>query len=244
MTTSIKIKKVIEKKEKIKQSETVVIKRSLIKYAPYNPRKHNKNVVEKLKRNFKKVGFLGGISWNEVTGNLIGGHKRLQAMDLIYNYNENTLTSNDYDIKVEKISLSLQEEKEQNVFLNAKDAQGEMDNEMLASLFKEIDITQTGYNVESIEMLQIENPQFEFGNNQQIFEDGKELKKESEEKKDNIKKLKSKIKKSVSDNQAQTHITIVFETYESKAEFLEGIGINGDEILIDSRKFTKQLYET
>ena len=101
---------------KIKQSETVFIKRSQVNFAAYNPRKANPKVVDALKKNFKKVGFMGGIKWNETTGNLIGGHKRTEALDLIHGYDgtENT----DYEIKVEKIQLTEKQEKEQNIFLN------------------------------------------------------------------------------------------------------------------------------
>ena len=42
---------------KIKQSESLIIKRSKINFAPYNPRKEDKKVVEELKKNFKRVGF-------------------------------------------------------------------------------------------------------------------------------------------------------------------------------------------
>ena len=82
---------------KIKQSESIIIKRSKINFAPYNPRKEDKKVVEELKKNFKRVGFLGGICWNETTGNLVGGHKRLQALDLIYKYDGTN--EKDYETK-------------------------------------------------------------------------------------------------------------------------------------------------
>lgn len=81
---------------KLKQSETITIKRSKINFAAYNPRKKDKKVVEALKKNFKKVGFLGGIQWNSITGNLIGGHKRTEALDLIYDYDGTP--EKDYDV--------------------------------------------------------------------------------------------------------------------------------------------------
>ena len=107
-----------QNKPKLKQSETVIIKRSNIKFSPYNPRKKNPKVVAALKENFKKVGFLGGICWNKTTGNLIGGHKRLEALDLIYNYDGSK--EKDYDVKVEQIEIELKTEKAQNIFLNNK----------------------------------------------------------------------------------------------------------------------------
>jgi len=38
-----------------------------------------------------------------------------------------------------------------------------------------------------------------------------------------------------------THFTITFKTYEEKAEFLESIGINGDETIITSTKYLDRL---
>ena len=60
-----------------KQSETVVIKRSQINFAPYNPKNHTKEQINEIKKNIKRVAFLGGIVWNVITGNLIDGHKRV-----------------------------------------------------------------------------------------------------------------------------------------------------------------------
>lgn len=56
-----------EQQPKYKQSETVVIKRSQINFAPYNPRKEDPEVIKKLKKNFKTVGYLGGIVWNQLS---------------------------------------------------------------------------------------------------------------------------------------------------------------------------------
>ena len=50
------------------------------------------------------MGFLGGIIFNALTGNLISGHKRLQALDLIYG--NTTETPVDYDVKVERVELT------------------------------------------------------------------------------------------------------------------------------------------
>ena len=75
-----------EQQPKYKQSETVVIKRSQINFAPYNPRKEDPEVIKKLKKNFKTVGYLGGIVWNQLSSYLVSGHKRVQTLDIINNY--------------------------------------------------------------------------------------------------------------------------------------------------------------
>ena len=87
----------------IKTSETSVIKRSQINLNPLNPKRHTEEAIKLQKKNMQKIGFLGGIVWNRLTGNLIDGHRRVYAMDLIYKYDGSKET--DYDIKVELCEL-------------------------------------------------------------------------------------------------------------------------------------------
>lgn len=100
-----------EQQPKYKQSETVVIKRSQINFAPYNPRKEDPEVIKKLKKNFKTVGYLGGIVWNQLSSYLVSGHKRVQTLDIINNYDGTPET--DYEIKVEAVELDDKTEREQ-----------------------------------------------------------------------------------------------------------------------------------
>jgi len=226
---------------KIKQSETIVINRSQIQFAAYNPRLKDPKVVDSLKRNFKKVGFMGGIIWNKTTGNLVGGHKRVEAMDLIHNYTG----ENDYEIKVESVELDLKTEKEQNIYLNSKSQQGKDDFEMMAVLIEEIDVQAAGIEETYIELISEIVPTFEFGKNDDILNDINEVngkaKKSFEERKEEMKKLKRDIRSDIGANQRQSHFTVQFKTYDEKADFLESIGINGDDIIIDSKKFINRL---
>lgn len=227
---------------KIKQSETVFIKRSQVNFAAYNPRKANPKVVDALKKNFKKVGFMGGIQWNETTGNLIGGHKRTEALDLIHGYDgtENT----DYEIKVEKIQLTEKQEKEQNIFLNNKRVQGETDFRLMAELIEDIDIDAAGLEEYDIEYIETLVPDFKFGSNTDIVEEIKSLKDDTNSGKDYVKDLKSKIKGDISNTTHHaSYIVITFPTYDEKADFLSGIGVNEDDIYITSEKFFKRLNE-
>jgi len=73
---------------KIKESKTIVIKRSQIKFAPYNPKKHSEEDIKQQVKNFKVMGFLGGVVWNKRTGNLVSGHKRVMAMDKVFKNTE------------------------------------------------------------------------------------------------------------------------------------------------------------
>lgn len=227
-------------KEKIKQSETVFIKRSQVNFAAYNPRKANPKVVEALKKNFKKVGFMGGIQWNETTGNLIGGHKRTEALDLIHGYDGTKET--DYEIKVEKIQLTEKQEKEQNIFLNNKRVQGETDFKLMAELIEEIDIDNAGLEEYDIEYIETLVPDFKFGKNEDIVEDINKLRDESNSGKEYVKNIKKSIKDNIlNTTHNASYIVITFPTYEDKAEFLSGIGINEDDIYITSGKFFNRL---
>lgn len=230
-------------KVNLKQSETVIIKRSQINFAAYNPRKKDPKVVDALKRNFKKVGFLGGIQWNATTGNLIGGHKRTEALDLIYNYDGSQ--EKDYDIKVEKIELTEKQEKEQNIFLNNKRVQGQTDFHLMAELIKEIDIEDAGLEVTDINYIETIVPDFKFAKNDEIkqeIEALKETPKTDQEKKDHVKNVKKEVKDALaSGTHAASYFVVTFKSYDEKAEFLEGIGINGDDIYINAERFLKRL---
>lgn len=225
----------------LKQSETVTISRSQISFAPYNPRKQNKEVVDQLRRNFKRVGFLGGIQWNSLTGNLIGGHKRLEALDLIYRYTG----ENDYDVKVEKIELDEKTEKEQNIFLNNRKMQGETDYEALASIIDEIDIKKAGLDEYDISVMESLVPDFKMGDINDIVDDISSIAppKTEEDKKVHVKGVKSKIKNQTGESHLASYFVVTFKTYDEKAEFLEGIGISGDLIYLTSKEFLKRLNE-
>lgn len=227
------------KKDLIKQSETVVIKRSEIKFAAYNPRKKSQKVVEALKSNFKKVGFLGGIQWNSVTGNLIGGHKRLEALDLVYGYDGSP--EKDYEVKVERIELDIKTEKEQNIFLNNRRVQGETDFELMAELIQDIDVENAALDEYDIDLIESLVPDFKFASNDDIKAEINEMKanaqKSESEKKEHVKNMKKLMNENTAQNQRASHFIVTFKSYNEKAEFLESCGINGDDVYLTSKVF-------
>ena len=107
----------------IKNSETIIIKRSQINLNPINPKRHTDRAVKLQEKNLKKVGFLGGIVWNRNTGNLIDGHRRIMAMDLYYKYDG----ANDYDVKVESVELDDKTEKEQLTYMAVGNTKPDID---------------------------------------------------------------------------------------------------------------------
>jgi len=218
---------------KIKQSETVTIKRSQVSFAAYNPRKKNQKVIDKLKANFKKVGFLGGIVWNERTGNIVGGHKRVETLDVIFDY----AGGNDYDIKVEKIDVDDKTEKEQNIFLNSKSAQGEMDYDMLAELIPDIDVEAASISDYEIKMIEAMNPNFDMGDNSGLHDAANELKQRTDEQKAATKENRKNMRQDTTEKRMPFYFTITFDSYNEKASFLEKYGINGDSVFVTSEQF-------
>ena len=138
-----------------KGSETKIIKRSQINLNPCNPKVHTDADIKQQKANIKKVGLIGGIQWNETTGNLIDGHKRVMSVDLIQGYDGTPET--DYDIEVEAVDFDEKTEKEQLLFM-AK-SQDPIDYNLVAKNFSidEIDFKAAGFteqDTEQIKMLQ------------------------------------------------------------------------------------------
>ena len=128
---------------KCENFEIKKIHRSEVKNAPYNPRKIKPSAKKKLENNLKSIGLLSPIVWNKRTGNIVSGHRRLEASDRINK-------TKDYIVTVSAVDLDEKTEKEQNVFMNNKDAQGFFDFDMLKEMHKEIDIKAAGFETADI----------------------------------------------------------------------------------------------
>src|ERR1035437_1782485 len=179
-------------KPQIVQSETVIIKRSQIHFAAYNPKRHTEDGIKTQLKNFKTIGFLGGIVWNETTGNLVAGHKRIMAMDLFYGNTEETPV--DYDVKVEKVKLDLKAEKEQNIFMDARSTNTQQDYDLLALILPDIDYKLAGLTADELNLISIESPMMDITPKTDIQADYKEIGKDFEQKKADVKAAKAKIK--------------------------------------------------
>lgn len=119
--------------------------RSQLKNAPYNPRVIDDWSAQKLRNNIKETGELGGLIWNEKTGNMVGGHQRLAALDALQG-------NDDYMLTVSAVSLTPKREREQNVFLNNQSAMGTWDEKLLADLIKQPDLNFEGMGFDRIEL--------------------------------------------------------------------------------------------
>lgn len=226
----------------MKISETIEINRSEIKFAPYNPRKEDPEVVKSIKANFKKVGYLGGIVWNEYTGNLVSGHKRLQALDLINKYDGSQ--EMDYVVKVEKVSLDLKTEKEQNIYMNNKAVQGVYDYKALSLMLPEIDVVQTGLTSLDLEKINVFRPGLieikPISQKKEIAEDQKE---EYIETIKEAKKAGREKAYQAHDDAMNGHLTIVFDNWGQKTEFMEYLGLDIDAKMLPGGEVLEKIYK-
>ena len=110
-----------------------------LKPAKYNPRKDLKPgdpAYEKIKRSLHDFGYVDPIVWNEVTGNIVGGHQRYKVLK--------AEGATDVDCVVVHIE-NPQDEKALNIALNK--ATGDWEPTALADLL--MDLQQSGYDLGS-----------------------------------------------------------------------------------------------
>ena len=110
------------------------ISRAEIKNAEYNPRVMDKEAKKRLKRNLQQNGLVSALTWNKRTGNLVGGHQRLEQLDALER-NKN------YSLDVCVIDVDERTEAKLNVILNNPSMQGDWDLDLLAGITEGFDIS-------------------------------------------------------------------------------------------------------
>ena len=111
----------------------------LLKPAMYNPRKDLKPgdpAYEKIKRSMTDFGYVDPIIWNEVTGNIVGGHQRFKVL-----CNEGATEVDCVVVHIE----DPQDEKALNIALNK--ATGDWEPTALADLLE--DLQESGYDLDA-----------------------------------------------------------------------------------------------
>jgi hypothetical protein len=111
------------------------VHRSELKNAPYNPREMSDAARANLRNVLDPsgVGLIQGPVWNRRSGNIVGGHQRMRALDSI-------AKTRDYFLWVSEVDLSEAAEIEANLALNNEDAQGEWELEKFAALLRREDV--------------------------------------------------------------------------------------------------------
>lgn len=137
----------------LKSAPVQQIHRSKLANAPYNPRKIDSAARRKLRDGLKRFGLVQPPVWNETTGNLVGGHQRLEAADTING-------TDDYEIEVSVVKLTEKKERELNVLLNNPSAQGYYDVPALMDMIRDdtipLDIESMGFEDIEIEYMATE----------------------------------------------------------------------------------------
>ena len=259
------------KENKITQPESREIQRSDINFANNNPRKITQEARKNLKANLKRVGLLGGIVWNEVTGNLVSGHQRISVIDEVNKYNPDTRT-NDYLIRVEVVHMDEKTEKEQNIFMNNRSVQGDFDSDMLKDMLDGIDYSLAGLNDFDLNMLGIGDLDFSINDDiwrkEDILDDSlsaiDEATKEGKENKDinrsnnfyedskenqivrhnEVQKIKDRISNQNSfekDNGMLSYVVLSFNSPTERANFMKMFGYGFEERYIDGKEFMDRM---
>lgn len=212
---------------KVKQSNTEIIRRSQINLNPLNPKRHTEESIKQQKKNLQKIGFLGGIVWNKLTGNLIDGHRRVYAMDLLYKYDGSKET--DYDIKVEVCELNEKTEKEQLTYMAVGNTKADFN--LIADYIHDIDYKSAGLSDEDFKNIMdiagTETGIEDVGEYISTFDDMITPSEHKDEKKpetrEEIREKKERQREIAYERQQNedAYIVLSFSTYEAKVAFCE-----------------------
>ena len=202
-------------RSKYQAYDTETISRDMIKNAPYNPRIMDEKAKKRLRKNIAKHGLVAALTWNKRTGNLVGGHQRLEQLDALEG-------QKNYDLTVCVVDVDEREEAALNVQLNNPSMQGEWDLDKLANMSEEFDLDLSedlGFTESDIDYMFEGDDRFS-----QLFET-----KEGEHMRGDLEAVKEARKKSVENLKERNNINwftvIVFENEEDRKRFMQEISI-------------------
>ena len=189
------------------------INRADIKNAEYNPRIMDKEAKKRLKKGLKKHGLVSTLTWNKRTGNLVGGHQRLEQLDAL----ERNM---DYSLDVCVIDVDETEEAMLNVQLNNPSMQGDWDLGKLVEISADFDID----FIDDMGFTKLDVDTMFDG----IFSDAYETpeRQETTTKIEEIKAIREKNREKYKENaMTNYYATIVFTDENEKREFMKKINI-------------------
>lgn len=218
------------------------VHRSMIKNAPYNPRQIDEHNKEKLRKKLKTRGLIEAPTWNELSGNLVGGHQRLAIIDALEGHS-------DYLIDVCAVELTETEEIEENIALNNPNLQGDWDLALMGEIMKREDfkLEPTGFDNADVQIM------FEDSDLSTMFEPSKEAK----ELIDNVETQQAAAKdpkktktytgpekefverwKAESDTLLDTELysIVIFKSREDREQFMRSIGLTKEDRYVDGAR--------
>lgn len=194
---------------------SVTINRSQIQNAPYNPRIMDDAAKKRLKKNIAKHGLVAALTWNKRTGNLVGGHQRLEQLDALEK-------NKDYELTVCVVDVDEREEAALNVQLNNPSMQGDWDFDKLANMADEFELDLSedlGFSETDIDLMFDGDDRFSQMFDTQEKEDMRgSLEAVKEARKQSAEKLKDR-------NSIDWFTVIVFENEEERNQFMKEISI-------------------
>lgn len=204
------------------------IQRSQIKNADYNPRVMGKEAKKRLKKNLQENGLVSAITWNRRTGNIVGGHQRIEQLDAL----ERT---QDYALDVCVIDVDERQEAKLNVLLNNQSQQGEFDLDGLAMLTEAFDLSfeEMGFTQLDVDFMYDGDERFT-----EMFES--EEKDEAKGSLQAIKDFRAQSREQYKENNNTNWIlAIVFPDEDAKAKFCKKISVARHERFITEEQIMR-----
>lgn len=199
---------------KYQNYDTITINRSEIKNADYNPRLIDKEAKKRLKNGIRKHGLVSALTWNKRTGNLVGGHQRIEQLDALEG-------RSDYDLTVCVIDVDEREEALLNVQLNNPSMQGDWDMDKLADMAVDFDLSfdDMGFSKMDVDFMFDGDDRFS-----ELFEtpEAEMVKGRLDEIKDARANSMDKLKER---NSINFYVTVVFEDEAERDQFMKDISI-------------------
>lgn len=214
---------------------TVIVHRSQLKNAAYNPRVISEKARNKLKEKIRSSGLVAPPTWNKRTGHLVGGHQRVSILDTLHG-------TDDYSVTVAMVDVDENEERQLNIFLNNEEAQGEWDFEKLYSLFSQdhVDPEAAGFDNASIEEMFGVRASVEVLDAEQLQKIADRIR-ESQAIFDNLMSYKTTGDADL-DNPRFYAIT-VFRSPDEMREFLDKVGVETDGMYVDGNTLRKHVLD-
>ena len=210
---------------KFQKGDEIVIKRSELKEAVYNPRIIDEPQMKRLKAGLKEHGLIGAsIVWNRQTGNIVSGHQRLKALDMLEG-------SQDYDLRVTVIDVDVREEKKLNVQLNNSSMMGEWDVEKLGDLFEEENFSADDLGFTDLDIDIMFNGDERFS---ELFRDSEDVAATKEEIRAIREHRKESMEKMKEEQSGNFYFTVVCESEEDKKFLLREMSLPVGEAFVSS----------
>lgn len=199
------------------------VNRQQIQLAAYNPRVQSPESDAMLERSLGSLGLVETLVWNERTGNLVGGHKRIGRLDHLEG-------RDDYDLDVAVVDVDEATEKKLNLALNNRNLQGDWDEEGLADIlreFGEADYKDIGVTEADLDYLIGETSGL-----REFAEDTPERRTMKGTLAD-IKQDRAQMNRRLADEQnVDFYCVVVFEDYQQRDDFYAALGLNPADIYL------------